>query len=130
MFYNANFLFCFQHISTAIYVRFPVVPDTAPEAWSSWKDNLYVLSWTTTPWSLAANRAIAYKPDAKYVLAQDISGDRYIVAHELFSNGGDFAGVLCEAQILAEFRAEEVFQKLKYQHPLNNEIVMSMFPGK
>ena len=111
-------------------MRFPVVPNTTPEAWSSWKENLYVLSWTTTPWSLAANRAIAYKPDAQYVLVQDVSGNKYIVAHDLFTTSDNFSEVLDGAQILAKFQAEEVFKELKYQHPLNNEIVMSMFPGE
>ena len=29
---------------------------------------LSLVIWTTTPWSLAANRAICYKPDAEYAI--------------------------------------------------------------
>ena len=90
---------------------------------------MYVLSWTTTPWSLAANRAIAYKHSAEYVLVQDDSGDKYIVADKLLTDSEEVRDIFSDAQILTKFKAEEVFDKLKYHHPLNSGIVMSMFPG-
>ncbi len=48
-----------------------------------------VVIWTTTPWTLPANVAIALKPNEKYVLSED----GYIVAKELYPK-------LAESQII------------------------------
>ncbi len=49
-----------DHESTAVYVKFPVLGH----------DNTFVVAWTTTPWTLPANRAIAYGDDISYVLVR------------------------------------------------------------
>ncbi len=43
-----------------------------------------MLAWTTTPWTLPANVALALKPDAHYALVQH-EGERLILAAELIS---------------------------------------------
>lgn len=43
--------------STAVFVKFPVVGE----------ENEFVVIWTTTPWTLPANRAIAYAEEETYV---------------------------------------------------------------
>lgn len=48
--------------SKAIFVKFPVQCASDPRF-----TNSSVLIWTTTPWSLPGNRAIAYAPDTPYV---------------------------------------------------------------
>ncbi len=52
----------------SVYVRFPVEgePDT------------YLAAWTTTPWTLPSNMALAVNPKEPYVLAQTREGDRTI----------------------------------------------------
>ena len=40
------------------------------------------LAWTTTPWTLTANAALAVAPDAKYVLIRLEEGSRLILAEE------------------------------------------------
>ena len=40
---------------------------------------IYMLAWTTTPWTLMANRALAVNPDMEYV-AVKVKGETYIVA--------------------------------------------------
>lgn len=43
--------------------------------------NLYILVWTTTPWTLPENLALCAGPDIDYVLIEDVeSGDRYVIA--------------------------------------------------
>jgi isoleucyl-tRNA synthetase len=73
-----------NHTSTSIYVRFPVHKDpnnvfgegeTDPE-------NAYVVIWTTTPWTIPANLALAVHPDADYVVVET-AGARYLVAMPL-----------------------------------------------
>jgi isoleucyl-tRNA synthetase len=73
----------------SIYVAFPM-PEGEP-ARSLWGDllapasKLYAVIWTTTPWTLPANRAICLGPEVPYVLARrDSDPDSlYLVAEPL-----------------------------------------------
>ncbi len=53
-----------DHTSTTVFVRFPL--DSAPGDLAG----ASAVIWTTTPWSLPANRAIAYGPDMDYALVR------------------------------------------------------------
>ncbi|RKF58348.1 Isoleucine--tRNA ligase, mitochondrial [Erysiphe neolycopersici] len=56
-----------DHCSTAAYVKFPIV--TIPEALEKTLPlgaKLYAVTWTTTPWTLPANRAIAIHSELEY----------------------------------------------------------------
>ena len=50
-----------DHTSTTIIVRFPVVEASRPELAGA-----SVLIWTTTPWTMPGNRAVAYGADVDY----------------------------------------------------------------
>ncbi|EGR47443.1 uncharacterized protein TRIREDRAFT_63935 [Trichoderma reesei QM6a] len=69
-----------DHVSTAAYVRFPVMSD-----WSSvpglneFKGRLYAAIWTTTPWTLPANKAIAMHDELDYAVLQ-VGDDGLLVA--------------------------------------------------
>jgi isoleucyl-tRNA synthetase len=66
----------------AITVRFPLatVPDGAPAE----LEGADLLVWTTTPWTLVANTAVAVHPDATYVVAvRSPDGNRVVVAEDL-----------------------------------------------
>src|SRR5437868_7581046 len=52
---------------TAVYVKFPI-------ASGKWKDKASIAIWTTTPWTLPANLAIAVDPKELYVV-QEFSRD-------------------------------------------------------
>ena len=69
--------------SDSVFVRFKVKPETLPAAVKSQAAaDTYVLIWTTTPWTLPANRGLAFHPDEKYVVLEK-GGARYIVAEKL-----------------------------------------------
>ncbi len=53
----------------AVYVRLPVKGEK----------NLFFLAWTTTPWTLPANVALAVQPDFDYAKVKDAQGDVYIL---------------------------------------------------
>ena len=58
-----------DHESTAAYVKFPMI--NIPESLEKQgvvKGSLHAVIWTTTPWTLPANRAIAINPDLEYVV--------------------------------------------------------------
>jgi isoleucyl-tRNA synthetase len=48
---------------TAVYVKFPITS-------SEWKDKASIAIWTTTPWTLPANLAIAVDPKEIYVVQE------------------------------------------------------------
>jgi len=87
------------HISHAAYVKFRVVDDWRRILGLSEEQvpkNLFALIWTTTPWTLPANRAIAVHDDLDYCIVT-WQEDAYIVAEDclqnvekLFSSTGDF----------------------------------------
>ncbi len=89
----------FQHKSTAVYVRFEAVKESLPDDLASLNIPIYFLSWTTTPWSLAANRAIAFKIDAIYVLVQHGDGF-YIVAEDLLKSNKELQEIFGESPVV------------------------------
>ncbi len=58
-----------NHTSSSVWVKFPVVPS---EKWKKLGvgDDVSALIWTTTPWTLPANRALAFHPDYEYVVVE------------------------------------------------------------
>ena len=59
----------------AITVGFPIVAFRDSDL-----DGAYLLIWTTTPWTLPSNQAVAVNPEVEYVLI-GADGRRYVMAH-------------------------------------------------
>jgi isoleucyl-tRNA synthetase len=69
-----------DHKSTTVWVRFPVTEASRPSL-----RHASAVIWTTTPWTLPGNRAIAYGPDLEYAVIQidEISeGSRAVAPRE------------------------------------------------
>jgi len=81
-----------DHVSTTIYVKFPVVE--GPEALRQ----ASIVIWTTTPWTIPGNRAVAYSEDISYGLYKVET-----VAENAAAQPG-------EVIVLADSLAEEVQQ--------------------
>ena len=60
----------------SVYVRFPLT--SGPWA----QEGAALLVWTTTPWTLVSNTAVAVRPDVTYVLATD-GNEKLVVAEAL-----------------------------------------------
>ncbi|GIV76824.1 MAG: isoleucine--tRNA ligase [Litorilinea sp.] len=60
-------------IDPSVYVKFPVLGE----------ENTFFLVWTTTPWTLPGNVALAVGEEIDYVLVQDVSGARLYLAASL-----------------------------------------------
>src|SRR6266478_5197424 len=67
---------------TAVYVKFPVSSEEAARVGLPNDKPISIVIWTTTPWTLPANLAIAVKPDAEYVVL-DNGHERVIIARKL-----------------------------------------------
>ena len=71
-----------QHTSPSVYVKFPLASDPALIDPALAGKKVFVLIWTTTPWTLPANLGIAVHPDFEYA-AFEHGDEVYIVASEL-----------------------------------------------
>src|SRR6476660_2098920 len=71
-----------QHTSPSVYVKFRLASDPALIDPALAGRKVFVLIWTTTPWTLPANLGIAVHPDFEYS-AFEYKDEVYIVASEL-----------------------------------------------
>jgi isoleucyl-tRNA synthetase len=71
-----------QHRSPSVYVKFPFAGDPAQIDPALAGRRVFVLIWTTTPWTLPANLGIAVHPEFEYS-AFEHGDEVYIVASEL-----------------------------------------------
>jgi len=97
---------------TAVFVRFPLIG----------RDKEYLLLWTTTPWTLAANVAAAVNPELKYAKVKQ-DGSTYYLAADLVE--------ICKEK--GDFKVEEILNGeqmigWEYEGPFDElEIVQSTF---
>ncbi len=102
-----------EHASPSITVRF--------ELGEGWPEGLgdrpggriFIPIWTTTPWTLPANRAVAVHPDLTYALVES-EGDYYILARKLVESNWEAFGrpYALKAEI-----SGEALDGLRLQHP-------------
>jgi isoleucyl-tRNA synthetase len=109
-----------DHVSISIWVRFPI--ETASRADLA---GASVVIWTTTPWTIPANKAVAFGPEMEYGLYQieEIAEGSLAVPGETLLLSTKLAGqVLADAKV-TKFRALATFQGAELagtiaRHPL------------
>ncbi|HEY1314557.1 MAG TPA: isoleucine--tRNA ligase [Steroidobacteraceae bacterium] len=112
--------------SPSVYVRFPVV-DTAELAQRFGIDTevpTSVAIWTTTPWTLPANRAVALHPQFDYALVEvDLGGgvERLIVASELIDAVMHALGV-ASWSLIATLKGAAL-EHMALRHPFYDRLV-------
>jgi isoleucyl-tRNA synthetase len=74
-----------DHTSPSVYVKFPVSDDLGTVAPELAGCKVSVLIWTTTPWTLPANMAVAFHPDFEYA-AVAVGDEVWILAKELVAS--------------------------------------------
>ena len=74
-----------DHTSPSIYVRFPLNDEKAASLAGVDPASLYIVIWTTTPWTIPDNMAVAVHPDFVYVFAR-VGEAVYVVARELLES--------------------------------------------
>jgi isoleucyl-tRNA synthetase len=95
-----------DHVSQSIFVKFPIVG----------QPNTFVLIWTTTPWTLPANLAVAYNSKFQYVQVE-VAGEKYILFRGLLPVVAEKCG--WGGYTEQPFATEKLAQ-LQYQHPFCN----------
>lgn len=102
-----------DHTSTSVFVRFPVTKsaDTDLEGASA-------LIWTTTPWTLPGNRAVAYGAEITYALVEvaavlkdslAVVGERFIIAQDLVESVASQVGI-AQTHVLKTFEGRALEQ--------------------
>src|SRR5579864_5238542 len=87
-----------DHVSTTVWVRFPVIKASHPSL-----NSASVVIWTTTPWTLPGNRAVAYGPSFDYVVVtvtRVADGSRARVGEKLVVSQSRFPALEHEVGVL------------------------------
>ena len=95
-----------ERVSPAVDVKFEFAARSAAPT--------SLVIWTTTPWTLPANRAVAVHPDLDYVLAE-ADGQRIVVAAGLLDAVAKRAG-LADVRVLDTFKGATL-EHAKLRHP-------------
>lgn len=106
--------------SPSIIAVFELVLDSVDKDVLKEKQNVYIPIWTTTPWTLPGNTAIALNPSATYILLE-ADGKYYIVVEDRISALKDLLGWK-EVKELSKFLGKEL-EGYKAIHPFENRVV-------
>jgi isoleucyl-tRNA synthetase len=108
-----------EHSSPSIYVEFPLPPDGARELAARVPTlagrSVSVLIWTTTPWTIPSNLAIAFHPELEYA-AYDVDGRAVIVAEALAPAVGQAVGRAVD-RLIARMTGD-LLEGIRFRHPL------------
>src|SRR5215212_7858633 len=108
-----------DHTSPSIYVEFPLSAESAGEMATRVPSlagrDVSVLIWTTTPWTIPSNLAIAFHPEFDYA-AYDVEGRAVIVAEGLASAVAQNVKRAFD-QPIARMKGV-VLEGLNFRHPL------------
>ncbi len=96
-----------DHVSQSVFVKFPVVG----------RPGVNIVIWTTTPWTLPANLAVAYNSTFSYSLVQ-VGEEQFIVSAMLLSAIAEKCGWQ-DYQIIRSLDGEHL-KSVEYQHPFCN----------
>ncbi len=99
-----------DHVSPSVYVKFKLI-DSLPQQKAL---DAYLVIWTTTPWTLAANVAVCLHPEFDYCLVETEMG-RLVIAKDLLPQVTAAVGFK-NCQLLSEFKGAQL-EGLKYKHP-------------
>src|SRR6266545_1558742 len=116
-----------NHSSPSIYVEFPLAPESADELARRLPDlkgrDVSVLIWTTTPWTIPSNLAIAFHPEFDYA-AYEAGSRVVIVAEALAEKVAEAGGRTFDAPV-ARFKGE-LLEHIRFQHPLYARISLAV----
>ncbi len=97
-----------DHTSPSIYVRFRLTDESVQQLGLPIELPVYAIIWTTTPWTLPANLAIAVKPDYDYAVVEH-DGVNYIVANDL-------VGTVTKTFGWSDYKVGKIFKGASLEH--------------
>jgi len=102
-----------DHVSPSIWVKFAVVGGGNGEATKVGSDVGAVI-WTTTPWTIPHNRALAFHPDFEYAVVETEKGKLLLAADRVAALQAECG--IKDARVLGTFKGRD-FEGMKFQHP-------------
>ena len=116
-----------DHVSNTIYASFPII-----ESNKNFLDKSEIIIWTTTPWTIPANKALAYNENISYSVIEikdvgDFNGKKIVIAEKLIKSIFSDCKIK-DFKVLNTFLGKE-FKDVKCNHPFfkigyNNPIPM------
>jgi isoleucyl-tRNA synthetase len=103
-----------SHTSPSVWVRFALVSHPAKLDPALAGRRVFALIWTTTPWTIPANMAIAFHPNFEYVAAE-ADGEVYVVAADLLDQTARKCGWTAP-QVLARMPGTKL-EGAVFRHP-------------
>jgi isoleucyl-tRNA synthetase len=97
-----------DHTSQSVWVKFAVAGGEEPG------DEVSAVIWTTTPWTLPHNRALAFHPDFEYAVVDTEKGALLLAADRIAALQSECN--IQEARVRETFKGRE-FEGRKFQHP-------------
>jgi len=113
-----------EHSSPSIYARFRIKPQNDFGAES------FLVIWTTTPWTLLANVAVAVHPDFIYFYLRTEKGN-LIIAKDLLASFLAHSGIV-KHDVIKEFRGQDL-EGVVYTHPFisrEGRVVLANYVSK
>jgi isoleucyl-tRNA synthetase len=104
-----------DHVSPSIWVKFAVPADQAAKFGLPTDKPLFVVIWTTTPWTIPANLAIAVHPEVDYVVA-DLGAERIVVAEALLGSVATAAKLQTQPTVVKSVKGATL-EHLAPRHP-------------
>ncbi len=104
----------YDHSSPSIYVKFAVEEDWSDIDPALAGNSLSVVIWTTTPWTLPANLAVAFHPDFEYAAVKSGS-ETLIMARDMVEGVMEKMGI-ADYSVVATFSAKGL-ENRKCRHP-------------
>ncbi len=102
-----------DHTSPSIYVKFELLhPDRSP--FTDHRLPIYIIIWTTTPWTLLGNVAVAFHPDFDYQLLK-VKDEIFIMLKDLVAPIMEKMGIE-DFEILRTIKGKDL-EGLECQHP-------------
>ncbi|MFH1692612.1 MAG: isoleucine--tRNA ligase [Candidatus Omnitrophota bacterium] len=118
-----------DHESDSVFVKFELLANNLLIEPSLKKTS--ILIWTTTPWTLIANVAVAVHPDLDYIMiARD--DEALILAKGLYETGLKEKLALAEYSVINQFKGFQL-EGLSYRHPLglrDGKVVLADYVSK
>ena len=111
-----------DHFSTAAFVKFPLMhlPEALQQRIRTDGTQINAVIWTTTPWTLPANKAIAVHEDMNYVVVKSPSHGPLLLAASRIADMEGFCNETFSTPLYGTIRGAEIVGAT-YRHPAYDE---------
>jgi isoleucyl-tRNA synthetase len=116
-----------DHVSPSIWVKFGVVSGSGGKGDAAKiGSDVSAVIWTTTPWTLPHNRALAFHPDFEYAIVDTEKGALLLAADRVGALQSECG--IKEARVRSTFKGAD-FEGMKFQHPFLSIQVPGVLAG-